>query len=258
MTINITGRKTTIKDSFREEAEREMARFDRLFDDDASAHITVSNEGGRETVEITIRSGGMIFRAEKTTEDRRQSLARLFDDDASAHITVSNEGGRETVEITIRSGGMIFRAEKTTEDRRQSLAQAGDLLFRQIVKNKSKLADRFKKRAPEIYAEPEAEEPDYSVIKRKHFALKPMHVDEAILQMELLGHNFYMFLNAETEIVIKRKHFALKPMHVDEAILQMELLGHNFYMFLNAETEISNVVYKRNAGGYGLLEPDEN
>ena len=47
MTINITGRKTTIKDSFREEAEREMARFDRLFDDDASAHITVSNEGGR-------------------------------------------------------------------------------------------------------------------------------------------------------------------------------------------------------------------
>ncbi len=173
MTINITGRKTTIKDSFREEAEREMARFD-----------------------------------------------RLFDDDASAHITVSNEGGRETVEITIRSGGMIFRAEKTTEDRRQSLAQAGDLLFRQIVKNKSKLADRFKKRAPEIYAEPEAEEPDYSVIKRKHFALKPMHVDEAILQMELLGHNFYMFLNAETEI--------------------------------------PNVVYKRNAGGYGLLEPDEN
>ena len=68
MTINITGRKTTIKDSFREEAEREMTRFDRLFDDDASAHITVSNEGGRETVEITIRSGGMIFRAEKTTE----------------------------------------------------------------------------------------------------------------------------------------------------------------------------------------------
>lgn len=57
-------------------------------------------------------------------------------------------------EITIRSGGMIFRAEKTTEDRKQSLAQAGDLLFRQIVKNKSKLADRFKKRAPEIYAEP--------------------------------------------------------------------------------------------------------
>lgn len=90
MTINITGRKTTIKDSFREEAEREMTRFD-----------------------------------------------RLFDDDASAHITVSNEGGRETVEITIRSGGMIFRAEKTTEDRKQSLAQAGDLLFRQIVKNKS-------------------------------------------------------------------------------------------------------------------------
>ena len=153
MTINITGRKTTIKDSFREEAEREMTRFD-----------------------------------------------RLFDDDASAHITVSNEGGRETVEITIRSGGMIFRAEKTTEDRKQSLAQAGDLLFRQIVKNKSKLADRFKKRAPEIYAEPAAEEPDYSVIKRKHFTLKPMHVDEAILQMELLGHNFYMFLNAETEV----------------------------------------------------------
>ena len=154
MTINITGRKTTIKDSFREEAEREMTRFD-----------------------------------------------RLFDDDASAHITVSNEGGRETVEITIRSGGMIFRAEKTTEDLKQSLAQAGDLLFRQIVKNKSKLADRFKKRAPEIYAEPAAEEPDYSVIKRKHFTLKPMHVGEAILQMELLQHDFFVFLNVETDSV---------------------------------------------------------
>ncbi|MEI3579815.1 MAG: sigma 54 modulation/S30EA ribosomal C-terminal domain-containing protein [Acutalibacteraceae bacterium] len=58
--------------------------------------------------------------------------------------------------------------------------------------------------------------------------------------------------------MIKRKHFALKPMHVDlQAILQMELLGHNFDTFLNAETEVPNVVYKRNAGGYGLLEPDE-
>ena len=172
MNINITGRKTTIKDSFREEVERELARFD-----------------------------------------------RLFDDDASAQVTVSNEGGRETVEITIRSGGMIFRAEKTSDDRKVSLAQAGDLLFRQIVKNKSKLSDRFKKRAPDMYDEPEEETPDYTVIKRKHFALKPMHVDEAILQMELLGHSFYMFLNAETEV--------------------------------------PNVVYKRNAGGYGLLEPDE-
>ena len=79
MNINITGRKTTIKDSFREEVERELARFDRLFDDDASAQVTVSNEGGRETVEITIRSGGMIFRAEKTSDDRKASLAQAGD-----------------------------------------------------------------------------------------------------------------------------------------------------------------------------------
>ena len=171
MNINITGRKTIVKDSFKEEAERQLAKFD-----------------------------------------------RLFDDDASAHITVTNEGGRETVEITIRGNGMIFRTEKTTEDRKDSLDLAVDALFRQIVKNKEKLENRFKKRAPEFFEMPVEEQPEYDVIKRKHFALKPMLVDEAIRQMELLGHSFYMFQNAETEV--------------------------------------TNVVYKRNAGGYGLLEPD--
>ncbi len=173
MNITITGRKTVVKDSFREEADRQLAKFD-----------------------------------------------RLFDDDASAHITVTNEGGRETVEITIRGNGMIFRTEKTTEDRKDSLDLATDMLFRQIVKNKGKLEKRFKKAPPEFFDAPVEEAPDYSVLKRKHFTLKPMLVEEAILQMELLGHTFYMFQNAETEV--------------------------------------ANVVYKRNAGGYGLLEPDED
>ena len=173
MTINITGRKTTIKDSFREEAEREMTRFD-----------------------------------------------RLFDDDASAHITVSNEGGRETVEITIRSGGMIFRAEKTTEDRKQSLAQAGDLLFRQIVKNKNKLTKRMKSATftPEFVEE--MYEPDeYRVVKTKRFPVKPMEVEEAILQMNMLDHQFFVFRNAESGDI--------------------------------------NVVYKRHDGNDAVIEPEE-
>ena len=173
MKINITARNTGIKDSFRARVEKKLSKFDRFFGDNAQSQVTVIHSGDHETVEVTIKSEGLFFRAERTADEREDALEAVVDS-----------------------------------------------LFRQIVKNKSKLADRFKKRAPEIYAEPAAEEPDYSVIKRKHFTLKPMHVDEAILQMELLGHNFYMFLNAETEV--------------------------------------PNVVYKRNAGGYGLLEPDEN
>ena len=171
MTINITGRKTVIKDSFKEEAQRQLEKFD-----------------------------------------------RLFDDDAAASITVTNEKERETVEITIRGNGMIFRTEKTTQDSKESLDLAADALFKQIVKNKAKLQKKFRKPAPEFFAGPETAEQEYDVVKRKHFSIKPMQLDEAILQMELLGHTFYMFLNAETEEV--------------------------------------NVVYKRTACGYGLLEPE--
>ena len=172
MNITITARKTTVKDSFKEKVEKKLAKFDRFFDD-ATASVTVTNE----------------------------------------------KNSRETVEVTIRSKSLIFRAEKTTEDRSESLDYVVDLLFKQIVKNKSKLKDKIKTNAFDdlnVADEGDAEEA-YNIVKHKKFPVSPMSVEEAVLQMNMLGHQFFMFESVETGDI--------------------------------------NVVYRRNNGDYGLLEP---
>ena len=174
MNVTISGRKTTVKDSFREKAQRKLSKLDRFFGDQAQALLTVTNEGDRETVEVTIQSGGMFYRAEKTTSDRFDSL------DAVA-----------------------------------------DSLFKQIVKNKGKLESRLR---------PEA------------FTFSP---EEPDLPNE----------ESEKYQIVKVKRFPMKPMDVEEAILQMNLLGHTFFMFLNQETEDICLVYRRKNGDYGMIEP---
>ena len=144
MNITITARKTSVKDSFKERVEKKLAKFDRFFDDDAKAVVTVTNENGRETVEITVQVQGMFFRAEKTTSDR-------FD----------------------------------------SLEAVADSLFRQIVRNKNKLEKRLKTDAFDPMFKDEAiavEDEEYKVVRVKKFPIKPMAVDEAILQMNMVGH----------------------------------------------------------------------
>ena len=174
MNITITARKTSVKDSFKERVEKKLAKFDRFFDDDAKAVVTITNENGRETVEITVQVQGMFFRAEKTTSDR-------FD----------------------------------------SLEAVADSLFRQIVRNKNKLEKRL-----------------------KTDAFDPMFKDEAIA------------VEDEEYKVVRVKKFPIKPMAVDEAILQMDLLGHTFFAFKNEDNGAFAVVYKRNDGGYGLIEDE--
>ena len=135
---------------------------------------------------------------------------------------MTNEGDRETVEVTIQSRGMFYRAERTTSDRFDSLEAVVDSLFRQIVKNKNKLEKRLRETAfdaPNLEAgeEHESEVGEYHIERIKRFDMRPMDVNEAILQMNLLGHEFFLFLNAETNGV--------------------------------------NVIYKRHNGTYGLIEP---
>ncbi len=157
----------------------------------------------------------------KNSIDKKLSkLDRFFDDTASANVTVINENGRETVEITIKAHSMFFRAEKTTMDRLDSLDAVVDALFRQIVKNKTKLEKRMKS---------QAFEPGYE----------------------------QDFVGAEDSFrVVKSKKFPVKPMDIEEAILQMNLIGHSFYMFRSSDSGHICVVYKRKDGDYGLLEPD--
>ena len=173
MNIVITARKTTVKDSFKERIEKKLAKFDRFFDD------------------------------------------------ATAHVVVTNERDRETVEITIQAMGMFFRAEKTTADRVDSLESVADSLMKQIIRNKAKLQKRFR---PAAFDEPIPEEPLYE---------------------------------EEDVSVVKVKRFLVKPMTEEEAILQMNLLGHSFFMFRNAHSGDINVVYARKNGDYGLLVPEE-
>lgn len=167
-----------------------------------------------------------VFVARKMTlsdsfkERAEQKLKKLdkFFDDVKAQVTVSSQKDMATVELTVWAGGMIFRAEARSIDKLDALNDAIDNLIRRIRKNKTRLQKKVKESAFELPEEPVAEETDYDVIRTKEVSLRPTHVDEAILQMNMLGHSFFVFLNAESGTV--------------------------------------NVVYRRNNGGYGLIVPD--
>lgn len=155
------------------------------------------------------------------TETKLSKMDKFFDSAASADVTVSNERNKQRVEITIRCNGLLFRAEEAAEDPNEAVDKLVDVLLRQIRRNKTRLEKRLREGAfaPDpLFSEPVEEESDFQVVKSKTFPVKPLDVEEAILQMNMIGHQFYMFRNMATNEV--------------------------------------NVVYRRNDGDYGLLEPD--
>lgn len=142
-----------------------------------------------------------------------KKLAKLdkFFDDAEAKVTVSVEKNRQKIEATIYSRNTIFRAEQITSDMYVTMDKIIDDIERQIRKHKTRLEKRLKQGAFAYignYDVPVEEEKEFNIIKTKSFTAKPMSNEEAILQMNLLGHSFFVFKNAETEqtnIVYKRK-----------------------------------------------------
>ncbi len=153
-------------------------------------------------------------------EKRLQKVEKLFGEDANAKVTATVEKTCHSVEVTVTKSGMIFRAEERAENMKDALDECVDSLIRQIRKNKTRLEKKIRSGVLDDFVLPE-------------------EVEE------------------ETEFdVIREKNVALKPQSVDEAILQMNMLGHQFYMFLNAETGKVNVVYSRKESGYGLLIPE--
>ena len=148
-------------------------------------------------------------------------LSKFFGDEADSKIVISELKNQIVIELTVRYNGIIFRAERTAENKNDALDSAIDKIIRQIRKNKTKVEKKLKDSAfKEAFAEPVEEVVDYTIIKEKKFQLRPMDTEEAVLQMNLLSHEFFMFLNAKTGSV--------------------------------------NVVYKRSDGTYGLLAPDNN
>ena len=152
-------------------------------------------------------------------------LERFFKTEADAYVTFSIERGRFLAEITIRNNGLYYRASELTNDMYASVDSGVAAIERQIRRNKTRLEKRLREGALEREAVPafvpseEDEDEEFKIVRSKRFSIKPMSAEEAILQMNLLDHEFFVFKNMDNEDAI-------------------------------------SVVYKRRQGGYGLISDD--
>lgn len=154
-------------------------------------------------------------------EEKIGKLERYFNDSTEVHVTLSAEKLRQKIEVTIPMKGSIIRAEESSSDMYVSIDLVEEVIERQLRKYKNKLIDQ----------------------KQAAAHLNQSFIDEDASEDEEIK-------------VVRAKKFAMKPMDVEEACVQMELLGHSFFVFRNAETFEVNVVYKRKDKTYGLIEPE--
>lgn len=153
-------------------------------------------------------------------ENKLAKVYKLLGENAEIDVTVSSDKDEQKVEITAKNRSLILRAEEVSDDRIEALDKAVDSMIRKIRKNKTRV-ERKLKNAPAI--DSLFAEDDEKIYEEANFD------------------------------IVREKRVQMKPQFVEEAILEMNLLGHNFYMFFNAETEEVNVIYKRKDGKYGLL-----
>lgn len=149
-------------------------------------------------------------------EKKIGKIDRLFKTESDAFVTFSTERGRFQAEVTIKNNGMFYRISEVTSDMYASIDSAVAGIERQIRKNKSRLEKRLRDGAMEREVKPEyipyddQEEEEFKIIRNKKFFIAPMSVEEAILQMNLLGHTFFVFKNAEERdafsVVYRRKN----------------------------------------------------
>ncbi len=144
-------------------------------------------------------------------------LDKFFGEEADAKITMATHKNLIVIELTVDYNNMMYRAEQSAVDKEDALDAAIDKIIRQIRRNKTRVEKKLKESAFQDVYEDVVTESDYEVIRHKKFVMHPMDVEEAILQMNLLGHTFFMFLNAntgETNVVYKRadgKYAVLEP-----------------------------------------------
>ncbi len=154
-------------------------------------------------------------------EDKLGKLEKFFSQETEVHVTLSVEKDRQKIEVTIPVKGSIIRSEQVSNDMYVSIDLVEEIIERQLKKYKNKIVDK-----------------------------KQSNADFTAAFVE----NDYM---DEEEIkIVRSKKFDIKPMYPEDACIQMELLGHDFFVFCNAETDQVNVVYKRKGDTYGLIEPE--
>ena len=147
-------------------------------------------------------------------EKKIGKIDRLFRTESEAFITFSTERGRYRAEVTLRNNGMYYRVSELTSDMFASIDSACAAIERQVRKNKTRLEKKLRENAFERTAEvlpvEDEEEPEFTIVREKKFSIKPMMPEEAILQMNLLGHEFYAFRNEDEDgafaIVYLRKN----------------------------------------------------
>ncbi|MCR4922409.1 MAG: ribosome-associated translation inhibitor RaiA [Lachnospiraceae bacterium] len=154
-------------------------------------------------------------------EEKIGKLERYFTPDTEARVTLSVEKDRQKIEVTIPVKGTIIRSEQVSNDMYVSIDLVEEIIERQLKKYKNKITDS--------------------------------RYDSSNFKQEFLENDYDG--NDDVKIV-RSKRFDMMPMYPEDACVQMELLGHNFYVFCNAETDQVNVVYKRKGNTYGLIEPE--
>ena len=154
-------------------------------------------------------------------EDKIGKLEKYFTKETEVHVTLSVEKDRQKIEVTIPVKGNIIRSEQVSSDMYVSIDLVEEIIERQLKKYKAKLADKQKG----------------SGFFQEDFFEKEYMEDEEIQ-------------------IVRSKKFDIKPMYPEDACIQMELLGHDFFVFVNAETDEVNVVYKRKGNTYGIIEPE--
>ena len=157
----------------------------------------------------------------QTVNEKLGKLDRYFTPDTQVNVTLSVEKERHKIEVTIPVKGRIIRSEQVSNEMYVSIDLVEEVIERQLRKYKNKIID--KKQSAENF--------------------QKAYVDNDYLENEEIR-------------IVRTKKFDIKPMYPEDACVQMELLGHNFFVFMNADTDQVNVVYKRKGNTYGLIEPE--
>ena len=172
-------------------------------------------------IKITGRNIELTEGLKAAVEDKLNKLEKYFTPDTEVNVTLSVEKERQKVEVTIPMKGSYIRSEQVSSDMYVSIDLVEEIIERQLKKYKNKIVDKQQAAASFSKAYVENDYTDDEEIK-----------------------------------IVRTKKFDIKPMYPEDASVQMELLGHNFFVFFNAETEQVNVVYKRKGNTYGLIEPE--
>lgn len=169
-------------------------------------------------INITGKNFTTYQRLEDTIDKKFEKLGKYFSDDITVNVVLSQERGKDKIEVTINAKGAVFRAEEVVPDIYEGIDRVVDKLSSQMSKFKGKLKKRYN---------------DNKALK---FEILP-EVEEEVEEVE----------------VVKTKKIQLEPMNMEEAILQMEMLQHDFFVYLDMDTDSVNVVYSRKNGNYGVL-----